>query len=179
MKKQIFAVSTALVLVLGCRESSKVRQASNEFSKLPPAVQTAVREKAPNAEIADVQEHRRDGQLTYVIQFRDPRAYPEMELAADGRVLKYEVGSGALGRPGDSDNSVKGASRFNLSALPVEVQKAIEKNAPPAEVVDIRRHDRDGKVVYEIEYAGKAPRPVVHIASDGSVVKELQTPPPK
>jgi hypothetical protein len=174
MKTTLLPVTAALGLLVGCTESN-VRQASNEFSDLPAAVQKSVRDKAPNAEIADVEERRREGLTTYVIQFRDARLHPEMEVAADGQVVRYEAGTAALGRPGDDDTSIRGSSKYNLSALPVEVQKAISKNAPRAEVVDIRRRENDGRVIYEVEYAGKEPRSVLHVGADGNVVKELHT----
>lgn len=172
MKIYMIALIAASALLVGCTESS-VERASQEFNQLPAAVQKVVRDTAPNAEIADVETKTRDGMTVYEIQFRDRDRYPAMAVAADGRLMRYEAGTAAMGRPDAVEGTAKGSSRpfADLSALPESVQKAVKDKAPRAEVVDIRRKEENGRMIYEIEYAGKERKPMLRIAQDGTILK--------
>jgi len=173
MKKYLITLTAAAFLV-GC-DQRNVEKASSEFNQLPAAVQKTVRAQAPNAEIADVEQKTRDGLTIYQIQFRDKERHPAMEVAADGMLMRYEAGTAAMGRAGADEGRAKGSAgsslQNQLSALPLGVQKAIEANAPKAEVVDIRRKEENGRAFYEIEYAGKDRKPVLHVAADGHILK--------
>jgi uncharacterized membrane protein YkoI len=141
-----------------------------------------VRTQAPDAEIADVEQKSRDGVTVYEIQFRDKERYPAMAVATDGTLMRYEAGTAAMGKPGLNEGQVKGSTdssvKNQLSALPMSVQKVIRANAPQAEVVDIRRKEDNGRVFYEVEYAGKERKPVLQVGADGHIFK-LPTEEPK
>ena len=182
MKTQLMTLLAASCLLAGC-ERNQVEQASQEFNQLPAPVQATIREKAPNAEIADVEKRTRNGVDIYTVQFRDKDRYPAMEVAADGMLVKYEAGTAAMGSPGRLDGEVKGrvasALENQYSALPLSIQKEIHANAPRAEVVDIRRKEENGKTIYEVEYAGDRDRkPVLRIAADGHIIKKPEEPEP-
>ena len=174
MKTYLITLTGAAAILVGC-EQRGVEQASKEFNELPGAVQQTVRAQAPNAEIADVEQKSRDGVTVYEIQFRDKERHPAMQVAADGTLMRYEAGTAAVGKPGGLEGAVKGSVATTvenqLSALPVSVQKVIQANAPKAEVVDIRRKEENGRVFYEIEYAGKERKPVLQVAADGHILK--------
>lgn len=182
MKKHMMVLIAASGLLAGCTDSS-VKRASQEFSQLPPAVQKVVRAKAPDAEISGVRERTRDGITVYEIQFRDKTRHPGMAVAADGTLVRFEASTAAMGRPDALEGTVKGGStaprpRAEISALPVNVQKAIKANAPTADVVDIRRKEENGRMFYEIEYAGANWKPTLHVTADGTILKkpdEVQT----
>ncbi len=176
MKTKILTLFAAGCLLAGCKQN-QVEQASHEFNQLPAPVQATIREKAPNAEIADIKKHDRNGLAVYAVQFRDKERYPAMEVAADGMLVKYEAGSAAIGAPGKLGGQVKGrvasALENEYSALPLNVQKQIDANAPRAEVVDIRRKEENGQAIYEIEYAGSRDhKPVLRIGADGHILKK-------
>ncbi len=173
MKLYLITLGTAAAFLVGC-EQRQVEQASSEFNQLPPSVQKTVRAQAPNAEIADVEQKTRDGMTIYQIEFRDKARFPAMEVAADGTLMRYEAGRPSAGAPSALEGRAKGTASSlenQLSALPMSVQKAIQANAPRAEVVDIRRKDENGRVFYEIEYAGKDRKPTLHVAEDGHILK--------
>lgn len=182
MKTKILTLMAVVGLLAGCTKSN-VQQASQEFNQLPAAVQKTVRAQAPDAEIADVKRDTRNGHEIYVIQFRDKQRYPAMEVAADGMLVKYQAGEAAMGSAGAYEGTVKGrvsdSMQKEYSALPVGVQKAIEANAPKAEVVDIRRKEENGQVFYEVEYAGKDHKPVLRVGTDGHIFKKPDEPDPK
>lgn len=173
MKLYLITLGTAAAFLAGC-EQRNVEQASQEFNQLPPAVQKTVRAQAPNAEIADVEQKSRDGITVYQIEFRDKDRHPAMEVAADGTMMRYEAGKTALGAPGALEGRAKGSGSSmegQLTALPLSVQKAIQANAPRAEVVDINRKEENGRVFYEIQYAGKERKPTLHVGEDGHIYK--------
>ena len=174
MKLYLITLSTAAAFLVGC-EQRNVEQASQEFNQLPSAVQKTVRAQAPNAEVADIEQKNRDGVTVYQIEFRDKQRNPAMEVAADGTLLRYEAGKAAAGAPGTVEGQAKGAAASStanqITALPMTVQKAIQANAPRAEVVDINRKEENGRVYYEIEYAGKDRKPTLQVGEDGHIYK--------
>ena len=173
MKLYLMTLGTAAAFLVGC-EQRNVEQASQEFNQLPPAVQKTVRAQSPNAEIADVEQKNRDGVTVYQIQFRDKERHPAMEVAADGTLMRYEAGKPAAGAPPPVEGRAKGAGSSldsQITALPMSVQKAIQANAPRAEVVDINRKEENGRVFYEIQYAGKERKPTLHVGEDGHIYK--------
>ena len=173
MKLYLITLGTAAAFLVGC-EQRNVEQASKEFNQLPQAVQKTVRAQAPNAEIADVEQKTRDGVTVYQIEFRDKERHPAMEVAADGTLMRYEAGKPAAGAPGTVEGRTKGAGssmESQITALPMSVQKAIQANAPRAEVVDINRKEENGRVYYEIQYAGKDRKPTLQVGEDGHIYK--------
>lgn len=173
MKLYLITLGTAAAFLVGC-EQRNVEQASHDFNQLPAAVQKTVRAQAPNAEIADIDQKSRDGVTVYQIQFRDKEHHPAMEVAADGTLMRYEAGKPAAGAPGTFEERAKGSASSmenKISALPMSVQKAIQANAPRAEVVDINRKEENGRVFYEIQYAGKERKPTLQVGEDGHIYK--------
>lgn len=166
--KQTLVLALAVTLLAGC-EKANVEQASEEFNALPLAVQKTTRAQLPNAEIASVTKHNRNGIDVYAIRFRDEDRNPPLEVAADGTIVKYER---AVQRGGSLDEPAvrRGGGGSDVSALPLAVQKAIRANTPPAEVVAIHRSEDDGKVVYDIEFAGHQHNPRVRVSQEGDLL---------
>jgi hypothetical protein len=177
MKMRFATCLCAAAVVIGCSRAN-VEQASQEFNRLPPAVQQTVRSQAPQAEIADIRRFNRQDRDIFRIEFRDAQRYPPMEIAADGMIVKYEAGTEALGRPMPNVDVQRGsgAKENELSALPTGVQEAIRENAPKAQVESIRRSEENGRVVYDVEYVGNQPRPVLRVTADGTVLKKPMEP---
>jgi uncharacterized membrane protein YkoI len=159
------------MLLAGCYKNN-VEQASQEFNQLPVAVQQTTRTRMPNAEVAGVTKHNRNGVTVYEIKFRDDGRYPPLEVAEDGTVVKYEVG---LARGGsmhtDRERPQRGGGVSDVTALPLPVQKAIRENTPPAEVSNIRRLEENNRVLYEVEFAGRGDNPRIRVSEDGTVLK--------
>lgn len=180
MKAKLVTLIAVTGLFAGCNPN--VEKASQEFNELPAAVQTTVRAKAPNAEIADIKKEAHNGREVYAIQFRDKDRYPPMAVAADGMLVKYEAGTAQMGAPGELEGTVKGrassATQNEYSALPLAVQKVVQANAPRAEVVDIKRKEENGKIIYDVEYAGKERKPVLRVGADGHIYKRPDEPDP-
>ena len=174
MKLYLITLGTVAAFLVGC-EQRNVEQASQKFNQLPPAVQKTVHAQAPNAEIADIDQKTRDGVTVYEVQFRDKQQHPPMEVAADGTLMRYEAGKPASGAPGAVEGRAKGTASSSIenqiSALPMSVQKAIQANAPRAEVTDIKRKEENGRAFYEVQYAGKEHKLMLQVGEDGHIYK--------
>jgi uncharacterized membrane protein YkoI len=163
-------VAASGLLLWGC--SPSVESASQKFNELPPAVQKTVRAQAPNAEIADVSKKTQDGMDVYEVQFNEPGKNPKVVVAADGKLLNTDMPnpSGPVKRL----LTPTGATGTKLSALPEAAQKTIQSKAPNKQISDISRHEKDGRVFYEVEFSDGNNRSVMEVAEDGTVVKDLQ-----
>src|SRR5688572_24855343 len=171
MKTFIAAVAAA-ALVVGC--SNQVTQTSAEFNKLPASVQKAVKSHAPKAEIASVNETKRDGMTVYEVEFADAGANPKMVFAADGSILRDDTAG--LGAAGKASMEVKGSAtaKSQLSALPEPVRKTIQGRVGNAEIAGVNKKDDNGRVIYEIEFKDAGKNPTMKVAADGTIVEPLQ-----
>lgn len=163
-------VAASGLLLWGC--SPSVESASQKFNELPPAVQKTVRAQAPNAEIADVSHSTRDGMDVYEVQFSEPGKNPKVIVAADGKLLSTDMSkpTGAVQKL----LTPTGAVGTKLSALPEAAQKTIQSKAPNKQISDISRHEKDGRVFYEVQFKDGDNTSMMEVAEDGTVVKDLQ-----
>jgi len=162
-------IAAAGVIFAGCNRS--IENASTDFNSLPPAVQKTVRAQAPNGEIAKVDHQKRDGMDVYEIEFRESGTNPKITVAADGKLLSTD-----MARPAGAVERLltpTGAVGTKFSALPPAAQKTIQEKAPNAEITDVSRHEKDGRVIYEIEFKDKGKNPSMKVAEDGTLVQDL------
>jgi uncharacterized membrane protein YkoI len=61
-----------------------------KFSDLPAAVQKAIKERAPNAKIDDIDKETRTGRVIYEVQFEEPGKNPKLHFAEDGSLVEGE-----------------------------------------------------------------------------------------
>lgn len=154
-------------MLVGCNKS--IENASQKFNELPPAVQKTVRAQYPNGEVADVNNKTENGMQVYEIEFREPGTNPKLIVAADGKLINSDLvkPAGALERAVSSS----GAVGTKLSALPEKAQTVIKAKAPDAEISDILRQEKDGRIVYEVVFKDKDRNPSIKVAEDGSLVQ--------
>ena len=171
MKTYIITLIAAAGLVAGCNRS--VESVSQDFNSLPPAVQKTARAQSPKGEILGVSKTSDNGVEAYKIQYRGTdNSNPTVIIAMDGRLIGSDMArpAGALERL----LTPTGATGTKFSALPPAAQKTLQAQAPNAEIADISRHDKDGRIIYEIEFRDKGKNPTIQIAEDGTVVQNLQ-----
>ncbi|HSU54919.1 MAG TPA: hypothetical protein VLT36_12750 [Candidatus Dormibacteraeota bacterium] len=102
MKIQILCLAATVALVSGCAEMRKNAGASAENDRsvltggpvtgtrikdLPDAVRNTLQQRAPNAEVADIDKERENGQTFYKVSFAEPGKNPSLWIAEDGSVL--------------------------------------------------------------------------------------------
>jgi len=134
----------------------------------------------------------------YVIEFKEPGRNPKITLAENGMVMEADnertMGGTGPGLGTTIDRSIDratGSAKTNfginapsgttgkaanvdLSALPTAVQKTLKAQAPDATIKGISRHDENGRLVYEFEFADQGKNPTIQISEDGTVVQTLK-----
>lgn len=99
----------------------------------------------------------RDGQLVYKIKFQDEGINPAIFVGSDGTLIKSDISRekayGATGSPSELGRGLKGEIKF--AQLPAAVQKTIRAQEPNAPVASIRKHTKDGLVVYDVSFKEK------------------------
>jgi|ERR1043166_34936 uncharacterized membrane protein YkoI len=170
MNKYGITMVAALGLLVGCNKS--VENASLKFNELPPAVQRAVRAQYPNGEVADINKKTDNGMEVFEVQFREPGTNPKLLVSTDGKIVNSDVvkPAGAVERA----LTPTGATGTKFSALPEKAQMTIKAKAPEAEIADISRHEKEGRVIYEVAFKDKGKNPTIQVADDGSLVQDLQ-----
>ena len=198
MKRNIIiGLTIACLTLVGCSQKSSVEKTSQSFNTLPPAVQKTVRSRAPGAEIASVDKKTREGMNYFVVEFKEPGRNPKLTIAENGTILTSEnekamggVGSDSTTITGRWDktthksdtepnlNAPKGTTprtaNIDLSALPVPVQKTLKAQAPDAVITSLKRHDDNGRTVYEFQFEDQGKNPSMRISEDGTVVQSLK-----
>src|SRR6185503_19311338 len=59
-----------------------------------------------------------------------------------------------------------------LEETPVAVQETIKREAAGSEIADIDKEHRDGRVVYEVEFKQRGKNSEIHIAEDGTILRD-------
>ena len=97
-------------------------------------------------------------------------------MTADGNILKSDINRDkAIGATGNASDLNTGSSKdLKFTQLPAKVQKAIRDQAPTAKIADIKRRNRDGRIVYEVSFEDKGTNPSMTVAEDGTIIKDIQ-----
>jgi hypothetical protein len=181
-KKVLFLFLVILVMMwvfTGCakkeetveQEVTQVAQQApeeeEEAVKLPPAVAQVVKEKFPEAQIAEVETEEKAGLTLYYIEFKDNKG--EIELTAEGEIIEI-------------------ATIITLEELPEGAAKAIQKAAEGATIKQIEKEEilaeineageltklESPKYVYEAELVKDNQTGEIAVTAEGQVVEELK-----
>ena len=113
MKTRIPFALAIIALASGCADTRKHMGGSREndhnvlsggpitgvtIQDLPQAVQSALKQRVPTAEIADIEKQTQDGHVFYKISFSEPAKNPTMCLAEDGTVVEPRSKKDAAGQ---------------------------------------------------------------------------------
>jgi uncharacterized membrane protein YkoI len=171
MNKYLITLVAAAGLVAGCNKSDE--NVSQDFNTLPPAVQKTARAQSPNGEILGVSKTSENGVDAYKIEYRAAdNSKPTVVIASDGRLISSDMPRNATAV--DKILTPTGAIGTKFSSLPPAAQKTIQAQAPNAEIADVSRHDKDGRIIYEVEFRDKGKNPTIQVAEDGTLVQNLQ-----
>jgi uncharacterized membrane protein YkoI len=61
---------------------------SSELPHQAGAAQKTIKEKAPNAQIADISRHEQNGRVIYEVEFKDSGKNPSIKVAEDGTLVQ-------------------------------------------------------------------------------------------
>jgi uncharacterized membrane protein YkoI len=180
-KTELLGAIAVAALLAGCSENQFGRSSpkaddmkvASQFNELPPAVQKAVKEQAPNGVVDKISTETKDGHLTYKIKFQDEGMNPSLWVTADGNVLKSDISRDkAFGATGAGSDTATGSARdLKFTELPAAVQKTVREQVPTAPIADIDKHTKDGMIVYDISFKEKGLNPKITVAADGTLIK--------
>jgi len=144
------------------------------FATLPPAVQTTVKAEAGAAEVRNVVKDTSAGRIVYRIYFQNRELLPPLYVAPDGSLLDPSFQVAIRAMP-EHINVLTGGpvSTLSLSDLPPAVVKAIQRQAPDAQVDTIEREvhgePHAEQTSYVITFKDRM-HPELRIGSDGTVL---------
>jgi hypothetical protein len=165
--------------VTGCvepRDTERVRHydkplisPGTEFASLPPAVQNTIRAETGSADIADVTKDYVAGRLVYRVRFEHEDLFPQLNIAPDGSLLNSNL-TVAIGAAQDKANIIAGGpvTSITLSDLPPAVVKAIQRQAPDAQVDTITKEVQRDQTTYLVTFKDRM-HAAMRLASDGTV----------
>ena len=103
MKTQILCAIASVALLVGCAEMRKHMGGGKDndqnvltggpvtgttIKDLPQPVKNTLKEKAPSAEIADIDKQTQGGRVVYRITFTEPTTNPTMYISEDGTLVQ-------------------------------------------------------------------------------------------
>lgn len=166
------------------------RMQSVDMKDVPQPVQATINQQAAGRKVVDIDKETWNGQTVYEVEFAQTGRNAQVHIAADGNVVKSERNDPARV---DRNNNNNNRDRNNRNAavdrkpaerdsgpmfgtqlkdLPTAVQATIRREAGTNEIVDIDKETRDGKVVYEVEIKQPGKNIELHVAEDGTIVRD-------
>jgi uncharacterized membrane protein YkoI len=153
------------------------RVATMRVEDVPPAVAKTIEQHAAGRKVADIDRETWNGKPVFEVEFAQTGRNEQIFVGEDGTIVKQEgkirPPGANTGATGSNTETIKGpmiGTRF--SDTPAAVQAAIKREARGAEIADIDKENRDGRVVYEVEFKDPGRNREIHLAEDGSVVPD-------
>lgn len=141
-----------------------VGNSESQLQSLPEPVQKTVRAQADNRRIANFEEETSDGRTVYEIEFAEPGLNPQIQVAADGTLIRDEPPQGGV---------LSWFRGLQLADTPDAVQKTVKQAAGGRSIADVDRKERDDGTVYEIEVREEdGGRFELEVAANGGLVRD-------
>jgi len=148
------------------------------IDSLPDAVKAAIAKAIEGAEIKKVEEEvtywvvtlkkLETPQTTYEVELIKDGKEIEIELAADGTILKEKVED-------KDDDDDEDEEEVSIDEVPAAVKATILKEAQGGTIKEIERETEDGKTVYEAEVIINGEEVEIEVAADGTLLsKEVE-----
>ncbi len=142
---------------------------STKLEDVPAAVRSTIQAQSQGRDIADIDRETHNGQTVYEVEFRQSGRNAQLHISEDGTVVKSE--NTAM----TSTTGKRAKSLFmgtQLEDTPSAVQDTIRREVADRQIVDIDKEVRTGRTVYEVEVKDTQGKFQLHIAEDGTVVKD-------
>ena len=141
------------------------------FNDLPASVKETIKAQRGAAPIKDIERVTKEGRTWYEVEFNQPGTNPKLRVAADGTVMP-ETKPGLGERVDRAVDRFKRTPSMKLADVPEPVRKTIQMEAKGREIADIDRETWKGRTVYEVEFAQTGRNAQIHVAEDGTIVKD-------
>lgn len=133
-----------------------------KLADLPANVRSTIEREAAGREIADLDLEVSGNRKFYEVEFREEGVNDKIHVAEDGTILKKEA----------SDRGKHWFAGTQLEDTPAAVQATIRREVGNNRIADIDKERRTGRVVYEVEVDAASGKFQLHIAEDGTIVKD-------
>jgi len=142
------------------------------LADVPNLVMEAAKKAVPDGTPTKAEMHTEDGRLLYEIEFDTPPGEVEVEVAADGSVLKIEADEEDKDGNGDEvEDEDEGKTSVALGDVPDVVMEAAKNAVPDGTPTEAEMEAEHGRVVYEIEFDTPCGGVEVEVAADGAVLE--------
>lgn len=164
------AVGVAVLAGAACEQTKEPRKTAEAL--LPPAMEKAVRDSFPGAELAKLEVDEEAGVKIYDVELKADRG--EIEVAEDGTILEISTIIQMTDLPKPAADAIQKAA----ADAQAEIRK-IERSETRAEVV---KEQGGGKIVrltppryaYEVEFSKEGKTGEMEVAPDGNTVEPLK-----
>jgi uncharacterized membrane protein YkoI len=162
------------------------------YNELPEAVKRVADTRVRGAEVNDVDRQVKNGQTTYEIGFKQNGQQQELVISQDGRIMNdvalsqnQAVGAPAPVVTGTATSTttpsteplmLSSASRVELTAVPVVVQKVITAASKGAPIEDLERGTYQGQNVYQAAFKENGRHMELQVREDGTILYDPRTP---
>jgi len=130
------------------------------LSQLPAAVQKTVREQQAGRAVADIDKESWNGHAIYEVEFKEKGPNSRIYIAEDGSMVV------------NKDQAKRGYLGTQLSTAPKEVRDTVERVAGKAQIADVDREMKDGKVVWDVEISEKGLNRHLQITESGMLLSD-------
>src|SRR5688572_21914833 len=147
------------------------------YGQLPQSVQKTLSATKGSDPIKEIERQVQDGKTVYEVELDRPGLNTKLWLAEDGSIIRdarNPVDQLPRSEPGFLPPLTRIPS-LQISDVPDPVQKTVEQQAAGRAVADIDRETWNGKTVYEVEFAQAGRNAQIHVAEDGTIVRDERT----
>lgn len=158
--------------------SAAAARMSTKLEDIPAAARTAIQAQAQGRDIVDIDKETWNGQTVYEVEFRQSGRNAQLHIAEDGTIVKQDNNNAERGMSTSGTTSTRRRGLFlgtQLEDTPAAVQDTIRREVGERQIVDIDKELRTGRAIYEVEVKDAEGRFQLHIAEDGTIVKDDRT----
>jgi uncharacterized membrane protein YkoI len=132
-----------------------------QFDQLPPDLQQKIRAQVGSAQIEDIDRDVKDGRTIYEVAYKENGQHREAQFEHNTAVASTTT----------STSTSVDSRKISYDELPQNVKNAISSYVSGAEVNDVDRQVKDGRVTYEIGYKlNDGVQQELLVADDGRVL---------
>lgn len=153
-------------------------------NQLPDAVQKSIEATRAGERVKEVTRRVVDGRTVYDVEIeRRFSVNPRVRVAEDGSILYDSRRRQAMDTSGEPVISPEGipwnvptTPKIRLEELPEAVKATVQAKAGDRKIADIEREMWAGRAVYEVEFAQPGLNPQIHVAEDGTLLRDERRP---
>jgi hypothetical protein len=164
-------IALLIVAATGCGGVGTIR--APRFDDLPASAQAKIQEQTDPGRITRIEKESDAGRSVYHVAFTENGEIVKVSVTETGTIIS-DSRNRVIHEPAGAPltfGRMSAQSRFN--SLPTVVQRAVGlRSSGNIEIVNVRTTERDGAMLYEIEFDSSGRNPKMFIMEDGSVLED-------